>query len=84
MFKDIFTDEFKMDQALTDLVIPAVDMSDNNKSYLFRKHGLNMKPSSDTFFDAMMATTSSPTFFSPYECKDKLFVDGGVTLNNPA
>ncbi|CAG8471337.1 15960_t:CDS:2 [Racocetra fulgida] len=66
---------------LTNLVIPAVKVNkDYMQSYLFTCHN-----STNTLFDALMATTAAPTFFPSYKIKDKgIFVDGGVKLNNPA
>ncbi|RIA88533.1 hypothetical protein C1645_877332 [Glomus cerebriforme] len=44
-----------------------------------------MLSNDDTFVDVLMATTAAPTFFPPYNIKDKgYFLNGGIHLNNPS
>ncbi|CAG8514991.1 526_t:CDS:2, partial [Gigaspora rosea] len=69
----------RLNQALTDLVIPAVN-EDTIQSHLFTCYNTD-----DTIYDILMATTASPNFFPSYKIRNKgTFIDGGVNLNNPA
>lgn len=34
--------------------------------------------------DVILAATAAPTYFSPFVYKDKIYVDGGICVNNPA
>ncbi|CAG8488166.1 1389_t:CDS:2 [Racocetra fulgida] len=74
-----------LNQASTELIIPAVNVN-NLRSHLFTRYdSLNNNSKNDTFVNILMATTAAPTFFPSYEIKDKgVFIDGGVQLNNPA
>ncbi|KAF0484186.1 hypothetical protein F8M41_023058 [Gigaspora margarita] len=78
----IFNDYFgktRLNQALTDLVIPAVN-KDTMQSHLFTCYNSN-----HTLYDILMATTASPNFFPSYKIGNKgTFIDGGVNINNPA
>ncbi|PKY14127.1 hypothetical protein RhiirB3_465864 [Rhizophagus irregularis] len=82
-FNHYFRDQFcetRLSQALTELVIPAANVIDNS-TYLFTRYDANNDSSKDhTFIEALMATTATPTFFSPYNG----YIDGGMHLNNPA
>ncbi|CAG8549615.1 7430_t:CDS:1, partial [Dentiscutata erythropus] len=76
-----YFEKIQLNQALTNLVIPAVKVNkDNMQSHLF-----TCNSSDDTLYDILMATTAAPTFFPSYEIKNRgIFVDGGVKFNNPA
>lgn len=37
-----------------------------------------------TIFDAARATSAASTYFKPYKLKDKIFIDAGIYVNNPA
>ncbi|POG62324.1 hypothetical protein GLOIN_2v1697202, partial [Rhizophagus irregularis DAOM 181602=DAOM 197198] len=82
-FNHYFRDQFcetRLSQALTELVIPAANVIDNS-TYLFTRYDAHNDSSKDhTFIEALMATTATPTFFSPYNG----YIDGGMHLNNPA
>ncbi|MEM7382828.1 MAG: patatin-like phospholipase family protein [Bacteroidota bacterium] len=69
----------RLNQALTELVIPAVSEANFTSSYLFSR-------STDVkLHDVLMATTAAPTFFPPYEIPEVgVFVDGAIQANNPA
>ncbi|PKC61200.1 hypothetical protein RhiirA1_425104 [Rhizophagus irregularis] len=76
-FKPKYTeqDRIRLNQALTELVIPAVDENNLAQTHFFTQ---------DTFFDTVMATTAAPTLFPPYKIKDRgIFLDGALHLNNP-
>uniref|UniRef100_A0A914D0K3 PNPLA domain-containing protein n=1 Tax=Acrobeloides nanus TaxID=290746 RepID=A0A914D0K3_9BILA len=79
--RSLFTDYFhdiRMADALTDLLIPAVSLQ-THQIYSFTKR----QPENHRIFDAVMATSSAPTYFAPYEINGHSFVDGGVQANNP-
>ncbi|RIA93787.1 hypothetical protein C1645_873892 [Glomus cerebriforme] len=77
-----------LSRALTELVIPALHVNENKlkQKHLFTRYdALNDSSKDDTFVDVLMATTAAPTFFPPYNIKDKgYFLDGGIHLNNPS
>jgi patatin-like phospholipase/acyl hydrolase len=75
----------RLNQALTELVIPAVNENNLTHTHLFTRHDDRSDDSKeDTFFDTLMATTAAPTFFPPYEIKGRgLFLDGALHINNP-
>ncbi|CAG8516320.1 13816_t:CDS:1 [Dentiscutata erythropus] len=85
LFKEYFG-QTKLSNALTDLVIPAINEDNAAPVCLFtRNDARNDESKNDTFVDALMAATSIPTFFSPYNIRHKgLFSDGGMHVNNPA
>ncbi|PKK70516.1 hypothetical protein RhiirC2_829957 [Rhizophagus irregularis] len=75
----------RLNKALTELVIPAVDENNLTRTHLFTRYDDRPGYSNDTFFDTLMATTAAPTFFPPYEIKGRgFFIDGALHLNNPA
>ncbi|CAG8524725.1 22353_t:CDS:1 [Dentiscutata erythropus] len=82
LFKERFN-KTKLHQSLTELVIPATN---EVTPYLFTRYdACNDELKNDSFVDTLMATTATPTFFPPYEIKNKgVFLDGGVHINNPA
>ncbi|RIB23920.1 hypothetical protein C2G38_2287274 [Gigaspora rosea] len=81
LFKDLFS-ETKLSHALTKLIVPTVNENDLAQPHLFKSYNASSK--NDTFYDALMATTASPTFFSHHNIKNKgVFLDGGVLINNP-
>ncbi|RGB22821.1 acyl transferase/acyl hydrolase/lysophospholipase [Rhizophagus diaphanus] len=76
-------DGMYLNQALTELVIPAV----NNlaQTHLFTRHDAIKNIKNYTFVDALMATTAAPTFFPSYKIEGRgIFLDGALHLNNPA
>ncbi|GBC06721.1 hypothetical protein RclHR1_00700020 [Rhizophagus clarus] len=78
-FQDKFC-ETKLSQALTELVIPATNKA-SDSTHLFTRYDAHDDSSKDvTFFEALMATTATPTFFPPHNG----YIDGGMHLNNPA
>ncbi|CAG8804741.1 22297_t:CDS:2, partial [Cetraspora pellucida] len=78
--------ETRLDDVLTELVIPAANESNLTKTHLFTRHNARKNPTENvTLADALMATTAAPTFFPPHKIKNKgIFLDGGIHLNNPA
>ncbi|RIA98080.1 hypothetical protein C1645_186170 [Glomus cerebriforme] len=76
----------RLNEALTELVIPAVYENNLTQTHLFTRYDdRNNYPKNDTFFDTLMATTAAPTFFPSYEIEGRgVFLDGSLHLNNPA
>ncbi|CAG8810319.1 9141_t:CDS:1, partial [Racocetra persica] len=68
LFKNLFS-ETKLSRALTKLIVPAVNENDLAQPHLFMSY--NASSENDTFYDALMATTASPTFFSHHNIKNK-------------
>jgi len=97
LYKSKYTDEGRrslfskhfgkihLNQALTELVIPAVNENNLTQTHLFTRYDAVKNLKNDTFVDVLMATTAAPTFFPSYEIKGNgFFLDGGLHLNNPA
>ncbi|CAG8613865.1 3889_t:CDS:2, partial [Scutellospora calospora] len=83
LFKDLFGGT-TLSHALTKLIVPAVNEKDLAQPHLFMSYNDNAISDNDTFYDVLMATTASPTFFPPYKIRNKgFFLDGGVLINNP-
>jgi hypothetical protein len=84
LFSEYFG-RIRLNQALTELVIPAVNENNLTQTHLFTRHDNRSDDSKeDTFFDTLMATTAAPTFFPPYEIKGRgLFLDGALHFTNP-
>ncbi|CAF2840896.1 unnamed protein product [Rotaria sp. Silwood2] len=81
---DLYFENTKLSQTLTDLVIPAVQ-SGSSVTDLFRRSESLIDPSRNyKLTDVLMCTTAAPTYFSPYKLENSVFVDGGVQANNPA
>ncbi|PKY24160.1 hypothetical protein RhiirB3_412732, partial [Rhizophagus irregularis] len=86
----LFSEHFggvRLNQALTELIIPAVDhvTTDLTRTHFFTRYDDRSDDSKeDTFFDTLMATTAAPTLFPPYEIKGRgLFSGEALHLNNP-
>ncbi|GBC52308.2 patatin [Rhizophagus irregularis DAOM 181602=DAOM 197198] len=75
-----------LNQALTELVIPAVNNESNlAQTHLFTRHNAIKNIKNYTFVDALMATTAAPTFFPSYKIEGRgIFLDGALHLNNPS
>ena len=72
--------------ALVDLIVPAVNEADIDKTHIFESRKAKTCPGENQdLFDVVMATTAAPTFFQPHKI-DGLgcFVDGGLRANNPS
>jgi predicted acylesterase/phospholipase RssA len=81
---DLYFENTKLSQTLTDLIIPAV-RSGSSVTDLFRRSESLIDPSRNyKLADVLMCTTAAPTYFSPYKLENSVFVDGGVQANNPA
>ncbi|CAG8600795.1 10840_t:CDS:2, partial [Dentiscutata erythropus] len=78
--------KMKLDKALTELVIPAVNEINITQLHIFTSYdGRENASKNDSFVDVLMSTTAASTFSPPYEIMNKgFFLDGGLTLNNPA
>ncbi|RIA98079.1 hypothetical protein C1645_870962 [Glomus cerebriforme] len=76
-------DKLRLNQALTELVIPAVD--EKKSAHLFTRYDdSNDYLNNDTFFDTLMATTAAPTYFPSYKIEGKgIFIDGTLYHSNP-
>ncbi|GBC01009.1 hypothetical protein RclHR1_04030004 [Rhizophagus clarus] len=84
LFSEYFG-KIRLKQALTELVIPAVNENNLEQTHFFTRYDDRSDYSEDdTFFDTLMATTAAPIFFPPYEIKGRgSFLDGALHLNNP-
>jgi patatin-like phospholipase/acyl hydrolase len=75
----------RLNKALTELVIPAIDENNLAHTHLFTRYDDRFGHSKDTFFNTLMATTAAPTFFPSHEIKGSgFFLDEALNLNNPA
>ncbi|GBC52327.2 patatin [Rhizophagus irregularis DAOM 181602=DAOM 197198] len=74
----------RLGKALTELVIPTVDVNDLTQTHLYtRNDDRRNYLKNDTFVDTLMATTVAPTLFPSYEMEGRsFFLDGTLHLNN--
>lgn len=81
---DCFGDA-QLNDVLTEVVVPAVDMRDINSPYIFSSQKAKMPSSTENYslVDVAMATSAAPTFFEAYCIQKRQFVDGGVQANHP-
>ena len=85
----VFTEYFKqyrLKDALTELVIPAVRSENTTTTYVFTRNKAEKNDADNvTLYDAVMATTAAPTFFPAYQIDGKgIFFDGSIQAGNPA
>ena len=79
IFKDFF-DNLELKESLVDIIIPAVCESDLS-TFKFSNFDSKNKLS---YYDALMATTSAPSYFKPHKISGYgEFLDVGLTCNNP-
>ncbi|MBP7074418.1 MAG: patatin-like phospholipase family protein [Rhabdochlamydiaceae bacterium] len=84
--KKVLHDQFnetKIDEAVTDVLIPSYDLNKGKTAIFFHFKGQN---TNQPFFmrDAGMATSAAPTYFPSYAVQDLNLVDGGLSANNPS
>lgn len=69
----------QMKHSKTDLAVVAVHKVGQ------ASHVFSSRTSPDIFVvDALMASSAAPTYFKPFDIKGEVFVDGGVTDNDPS
>ena len=78
-----YAGDTRMSEALTDLVITAVNEHHNSETHLFTNNK-GGKFEDHSIKDVLMATSAAPTFFPAYSIDDVYYLDGGLQLNNPA
>ena len=78
-----YAGDARMSEALTDLVITAVNEHHNAETHLFTNNK-KMKFEDHAITDVLMATSAAPTFFPAYSLNGVYYLDGGLQLNNPA
>ncbi|PKB98983.1 hypothetical protein RhiirA5_366693, partial [Rhizophagus irregularis] len=81
LFSEYFG-KVRLNQALTELVIPAVDENNLAQTHFFTRYDDRSYDSKeDTFFDTVMATTAAPTLFPPYKIKDRAAYEKAIQYN---
>jgi predicted acylesterase/phospholipase RssA len=93
LFRKYFGD-LKINDSVTDLVIPAIHENDRMSTFKFTKihkdtHVNTLRRIKDnhsfSYYDALMASTAAPTYFPPHRIGEYgEFMDGGLTCNNPS
>lgn len=85
LFKEYFG-ERRIAESLTDLIITAVNDKHLDTTFCFnRREALISNQKNFSYYDALMATSSAPTFFQAHEIRNVgFFYDGGVQANNPS
>lgn len=81
---DLYFDNIKLSQSLTDLVITAVQSGKSTTDIFRRSESLADSRKNYKLTDILMCTTAAPTYFPPYKLDNLAYVDGGVQANNPA
>ncbi len=82
LFKEYFKDK-RISQSITKVLIPSYDIS-NDKPEIFTKNQAQEDNHKDSLMrDVAMATSAAPSYFEPFKMDNKLFVDGGLIMNNP-
>jgi patatin-like phospholipase/acyl hydrolase len=66
-----------LDDIENDIYIPSYNITES-KCVIFQK-GKNIK-----IKDAILSSTSAPTYFRSYKIDDKIYMDGGIYKNNPS
>ena len=78
---------YKIEDSLTDLIIPTVQEENRQKTFLYSTFDANKhKKYNYSFYDMLMSTSSAPTYFDMHHVKKNNLgytVDGGLTMNNP-
>jgi len=80
------------DKRITDCLVPlfitTYDLGNNEAVFFKTRHALKNAAENALLYDVCRATSAGPTFLPAYECnfdnKKRVFVDGGVFMNNPA
>ena len=72
--------EYSINDLKTKLVIPSVNLSDTSIS-IFKSYEKDNILNLD---ESVIASSSAPGFFEPYEVNEKMYIDGGIFSNNPA
>jgi len=80
--------DFKIKEALTDLIIPSFDLISETGFYFENFKHLEKSLNDDyTFSQAILASTAAPSYFSPEIIIDNdkkyVLIDGGVMVNHP-
>jgi patatin-like phospholipase/acyl hydrolase len=78
-------------EALTEVVIPTFDIEEGNTEFFTTNQARTKEGRNFYMRDLARATAAAPSYFSPYKIqensqgqkKEKTFVDGGLTVNNP-
>lgn len=74
----------KLSQSLTDLMITTYDTV-KKEPYFFHRADARSDAKNDVLMkDSVRATSAAPTYLPPKKIGDKVCVDGGVVINNPA
>jgi tetratricopeptide (TPR) repeat protein len=81
LFKDVL-----ISQSLKDLIIPAVNCQKPLHTVYFNSYDSRKNPDIDIrVFDAVMASSSAPSFFPAYKIKNRgVFIDGAITTRSPS
>lgn len=74
-----------MSDALTRLMIPATDIG-NGQVFVFKSDYMEefVRDRDIRIVDAVLASCSAPTYFTPIVVKEYLLADGGLWANNPS
>jgi patatin-like phospholipase/acyl hydrolase len=78
----------KITDCLKPLFITTYDLGCNEAVFFKTRHAIRNEAENAQLYDVCRATSAGPTFLPAYECtfdnKKRVFVDGGVFMNNPA
>lgn len=95
VLKSYFSDDDRISSCLTPLFIPAYDLQ-NNRALFFKSRQAATNTEADAkLYDVCRATSAGPTYLpaycfkyvdagAPHDNPDRVCIDGGVYMNNPA
>lgn len=78
IIQEIFGDKY-ISQASVNLVIPSYNLTDNTK-VIFKSYS----GEDQNMFDVVRSTASAQSYFKPHKIDGKVFIDGGMVINNPS
>lgn len=78
IIEDVFGDKY-MSQSSLNLVIPSYNLTDNTKE-IFKSYSGD----DHSMFDVVRSTASAQSYFKPHKIDGKVYIDGGMVINNPS
>lgn len=78
-------DNKKISDACTRLLIPTYNLSTDAVQIFKTPHAKDLYFDKDKkIYEALLATTAAPVYFSPYKMSGGVYMDGGIGANNPS
>ena len=83
---EFYFGNIKLNELRKPILIPAIKevKSPDGKVYFENVYFKTKNSENITLKDAVLASSSAPTYFDPYRIENELYRDGGILHNNPA